>query len=200
MLRRASELTGYRLGARDGEIGTAGDFYFDDRSWAVQSLVVHTGSWLSDRLVVVPSSALHPADQNNRIIPVDLDKQDIERGASPPTGPASKHPPHLRGMYAMTGCHIHAADGEFGHVEDFVIDDESWKIRYLIIDTRNWWPGKRVLMSPQWVERVNWTEAKISVALPREMIEQAPAYTADAPITREYETALYRYYQHERYW
>ena len=56
MLRRASELTGYTLGARDGEIGTVGDFYFDDQSWTVQYLVAHTGSWLSDRLVAIASA------------------------------------------------------------------------------------------------------------------------------------------------
>jgi hypothetical protein len=100
----------------------------------------------------------------------------------------------------MSGCHIQAEDAAFGHVEDFVIDDEAWMIRYLIVDTRNWWPGKRVLVSPQWVERVNWTDSKIFVALPRETIKQAPEYTADAVITREYEAALYRHYKRERYW
>ena len=200
MLRRASELTGYTLGARDGKIGSVGDFYFDDRSWMVQSLVAHTGSWLADRLVLIPSSSLHPANHDDRMIPVDLTMEEIEHSSSPPTGPPSKHPPHLRGMYAMTGCHIHAEDAEFGHVEDFVIDDTTWMIRYLIVDTRNWWPGKRVLVSPQWVERVNWTDSRIDVALHRDTIEQAPEYAADAPITREYEVALYRHYQQERYW
>ena len=50
---------------------------------------------------------------------------------------------HLRSSHDVSGYHIHAADGEIGHVEDFIIDDETWAIRYLIIDTRNWWPGKR---------------------------------------------------------
>jgi uncharacterized protein YrrD len=50
---------------------------------------------------------------------------------------------HLRSTHEVRGYHIQAADGEIGHVEDFIIDDETWAIRYLIIDTRNWWPGKR---------------------------------------------------------
>jgi hypothetical protein len=201
MLRRASELTGYTLGARDGEIGTVGDFYFDDQSWTVQYLVAHTGSWLSDRLVLIARSALRPTNPDDRIIPVDVTKEEVENSSSPDTNrPLDRHDPHLRSTYAMSGCHIQAEDAAFGHVEDFVIDDEAWMIRYLIVDTRNWWPGKRVLVSPQWVERVNWTDSKIFVALPRETIKQAPEYTADAVITREYEAALYRHYKRERYW
>jgi hypothetical protein len=201
MLRRASELTGYTLGARDGEIGTVGDFYFDDQSWTVQYLVAHTGSWLSDRLVLIARSALRPTNPDDRVIPVDVTKEEVENSSSPDTNrPLDRHDPHLRSTYAMSGCHIQAEDAAFGHVEDFVIDDEAWMIRYLIVDTRNWWPGKRVLVSPQWVERVNWTDSKIFVALPRETIKQAPEYTADAVITREYEAALYRHYKRERYW
>ena len=200
MLRRASELNGYTLGARDGEFGTVGDFYFDDRSWTVQHLVAHTGKWLSDRLVLVPSAALHPVNHDKRLIPVDLTKEEIENSASPPVGRSSRQPPHLRSIWAITGCHLQAEDGELGHIEDFVIDDEAWIIRYLIVDTRNWWPGKRVLLAPQWVARVNWTDSKVWVALHRDTIEQAPEYTADAPITRAYEAALYRHYQREQYW
>ena len=62
--------------------------------------------------------------------------------------------PHLRSTHDVSGYHIQAADGEIGHVEDFIIDDETWAIRYLVIDTKNWWYGKKVLVSPQWIERV----------------------------------------------
>ena len=59
------------------------------------------------------------------------------------------------------GYHIQAFDGEIGHVEDFIFDDETWTIRYLIINTLNWWPGKKVLVSPQWIERVSWGQSKV---------------------------------------
>jgi hypothetical protein len=55
---------------------------------------------------------------------------------------------HLRSTEAVTGYGIEAADGEIGHVEGFVLDDESWAIRYMEVATRNWWPGKKVLVSP----------------------------------------------------
>ena len=63
--------------------------------------------------------------------------------------------PHLRSTDDVSGHHIQAADGEIGHVDDFIVDDETWAIRYLIVDTRNWWPGKKVLISPKWIERVS---------------------------------------------
>ncbi len=108
--------------------------------------------------------------------------------------------PHLRSTSDVTGHKIEASDGAIGHVEDFIIDDETWAIRYLIVDTRNWWPGKRVLIAPQWIERVSWMESKVFVHLSREAIKQAPEFTEDSVLTREYEDALHRHYNRRGYW
>jgi hypothetical protein len=102
--------------------------------------------------------------------------------------------PHLRSTHAVSGYHVQAADGEIGHVDDFLIGDEKWEIRYLIIDTRNWWPGKKVLISPHWIERVSWEESKIFVNLPLDTIKQAPEYTDDPLLTRDYEYGLHKHY------
>ena len=109
--------------------------------------------------------------------------------------------PHLRSTHDVSGHYIQAADGEIGHVEDFIIDDEkTWAIRYLIINTRNWWPGKKVLISPQWIERVSWSESKIFVNLPRETIKRSPEYTEESLLTRDYEVGLHRHYNRQGYW
>ena len=108
--------------------------------------------------------------------------------------------PHLRSTDAVSDYNIQAADGEIGHVEDFVIDDETWAIRYLIVDTRNWWPGKKVLVSPQWIDRVSWSESKVFVSLSRETIKQSPEYTEASLLTRDYETGLHRHYNRPGYW
>ncbi|HEY5505024.1 MAG TPA: PRC-barrel domain-containing protein, partial [Sedimentisphaerales bacterium] len=107
---------------------------------------------------------------------------------------------NLRSTNYVSGHHIQAADGEIGHVEDFIIDDETWAIRYLIIDTRNWWPGKKVLVSPQWIEGVSWTEWKVVVNLSREAIKQSPEYTEESLLTRDYEIGLHRHYNRQGYW
>ena len=70
---------------------------------------------------------------------------------------------HLRSTEAVTGYNIEAADGEIGHVDGFVVDDEAWAIRYIEVATRNWWPGKKVLVSPAWIERVSWADSKVYV-------------------------------------
>jgi len=108
--------------------------------------------------------------------------------------------PHLRSTREVTGYHIQAVDGEIGHIEDFIIDEETWAIRYLIIDTRNWWSGNKIMLSPQWIDRVSWGESKVFVNLPRETIKQAPAYTKDSLLSRDYETSLHQHYNRPGYW
>jgi sporulation protein YlmC with PRC-barrel domain len=100
----------------------------------------------------------------------------------------------------VSGYHIHGTDGEIGHVEDFILDDETWAIRYLIVNTQNWWPGKKVLVSPHWIERVSWDESSVLVDLPRETIKQAPEYTEGFLLTREFEDRLHRHYNRQGYW
>jgi len=108
--------------------------------------------------------------------------------------------PHLRSAQEVTGYKIEAADGEIGRVEDFLIDDETWAIRYLIIDTRRWLPGTRVLISPTWIKRIGWRHSQVVVGLRREAIEQSPEYSDESLVTRDYEAALHRHYDREGYW
>jgi len=100
----------------------------------------------------------------------------------------------------LSGYDIQASDGEIGHVEDFIIDDETWAIRYLVIDTQNWLPGKKVLISPQWIERVSWDLSTVFVNLSRDAIKQSPEYSEKALVNREYETEMYKHYHRQGYW
>jgi hypothetical protein len=100
----------------------------------------------------------------------------------------------------VTGYHIQATDDEIGHVEDFLVDDHSWTIRYLAVDTRNWLPGKKVLVSPDWAETIDWGQSKVMVKLTRDQIKNSPAYDPSTPVDRAYEARLYDYYHRSRYW
>jgi hypothetical protein len=95
---------------------------------------------------------------------------------------------------------VEATDGEIGHVSGFVIDDEAWAIRYVEVETRNWLPGKKVLVSPAWIERVSWADSKIYAGLSREAIKNAPEYLLSRPLTREYENRLHDHYGRPPYW
>lgn len=108
--------------------------------------------------------------------------------------------PHLRSMNAVAGYYLRGTDGELGHVDDFIIDTLQWVVRYLVIDTRNWWPGKKVLISPDWVQAVSWEEATVRVDLPRELIREAPVYDSSSELTRDYEEKLHRHYSRPGYW
>lgn len=140
-----------------------------------------------------------------------MDGANAERGIIPAFGVTAKKEanphhgeqvwdPHLRSTHDMIGHHIQSTDADIGHVEDFIIDDTTWKIRYLIINTRNWWPGKKVLVSPQWIERISWETSDVFVNLPSETIKQSPEYTEEALLTRDYETGLHRHYDRPGYW
>lgn len=93
-----------------------------------------------------------------------------------------------------------ASNGNIGHVEDFLIDDQNWAIRYVVVDTVNWWPGKKVVIAPQWIKDVSWTDSRVYVNLSRERIKNAPEYDPTAIVDREYEEKLYDYHQSPKYW
>jgi len=107
---------------------------------------------------------------------------------------------HLRSAQEVGDYYLEATDGEIGSVDGFVVDDEAWAIRYIEVTTRNWWPGKKVLVSPAWVERVSWEDSKVYVGLTRETIKGAPEYLESRPITRGYEGQLHSYYGRPPYW
>jgi len=102
--------------------------------------------------------------------------------------------PHLRSCGEVTGYHIEANNGDIGHVEDFLVDDESWLIRYLVVDTRNWLPGRRVLVGATWLRSVSWEDAKVFVALDRDEIRESPRYHPSQPVGKAYEDALMTHY------
>lgn len=108
--------------------------------------------------------------------------------------------PNLRSTDDVSGHHIQASDGEIGRVDDFIMDDETWTIRYLVVNTDNWWQGKKVLISPKWIERISWDEKKVFVNLSRETIKLAPEYTNETVFTRDYEISLYQHYNLQKYW
>jgi hypothetical protein len=133
------------------------------------------------------------------LVPPYIPDTQPAREAAAPAPPAAVHEdPHLRSVRAVRGHTIEAKDGNVGHVEDFLIDDRSWEVRYLIVDTRNWWPGRMVIVAPQWIHDVGWEEAKVRVDLTRNAIRTSPAYDPSKPITPDYAGQLHDHYEKER--
>jgi len=113
---------------------------------------------------------------------------------------ADDRDPHLRSCNAVKGYHLIASDGEIGHIQGFLLDDLTWSIRYLIVNTSNWWVGHQVLVSPEWIEQVNWANSQVKVALDREAIQRAPVYTEGMALDRDTEFGIYKHYGRKAYW
>ncbi len=247
MLRSLKELIGYKLLARDGEVGTVRDFLFDDVLWTIRYQVADTGGWLTGRQVLLPPPVLGKANWTSGEFPVSLTKKQVEE--SPPIiedKPVSRQhefelmqfyglkpywvggvtggdfpqeiaepksdeeegqviaeemdDPHLRSVDEVIGYHIQAVDNSVGHVDDFLIDDESWVLRYLIVDTRNILPGKKVMLSLLWVSQVKWEESTVYMDVPERYIKEGPEFDPNEPINREKEEVLFDFYGRPRYW
>ena len=117
----------------------------------------------------------------------------------------SDYDPSLRSAREVAGYRVQAIDGEIGHVEDFILDDSAWdvgpwEIRYLVLDTGNWLPGRHVLIPPLWAESIDWESKKVEIGLTRELIEKSPEYDPNKPVNRQYEEVYYDYYGRPRYW
>lgn len=102
--------------------------------------------------------------------------------------------PHLRSTDKVTGYKINADYGEIGSVEDFLIDARSWKIDFIVVDTGNLLPGKKVLISPSWIKDINWDNSEVTVNATVDSIKNSPEYDPSEPLTDEYAASLQKYY------
>lgn len=121
-------------------------------------------------------------------IPAEVPEAADEPARQPPES-------HLRSSEEIRGYHIHARDGEIGHVEDYLVDPQCRTLRYLEIDTRNWLPGKRVLIAPAWVQEIDWPTGTVHVRLERAVIQDAPEYDPSVPFAATDESRLLAYYR-----
>jgi hypothetical protein len=114
--------------------------------------------------------------------------------------PAETWDPDLRSSAEVTGYHVSASDGDIGHVNDFVLDEETWAVRYLVVDTGAILPGKQVLVSPHWISHISFGTKIVKLNLTQAQIHAAPEYTAETLLSRDYETLLHKYYGKKEYW
>jgi hypothetical protein len=108
--------------------------------------------------------------------------------------------PHLHSVNEVIGYHLKVMDGEIGHLQDFLIEEESWAIRYMIVNTRNWWPGKDVVIPPQWSKAIDWSERVVRLDLTQENVKSAPEYDDSIVLSRVYEEKLHQHYDRPYYW
>jgi hypothetical protein len=210
MLIAAKKMYGIPLEGADGRVGTLSDILFDDNSWRLRHLVVNLDRWFLGQQVLLDPNVIERMEWSDRKMLVHLTKEQARQSPNVDTDlpvarreiqeaahllvweaywtsvldtlPEMEGDPHLRSTKMLTGLHLHCTDGQLGHVVDFLIDDQQWSVGELLVDTRNWWPGKRVLIEPSLVERIDWVEREIWLSLPRGQVEDRPAFEYDTPI------------------
>lgn len=106
----------------------------------------------------------------------------------------------LRNLSALEGFPIRALDGEIGRAIDTYFEDYTWTVRYLVVDTGKWLPGRKVLVSPFAVRGIGWTPRHLDVGLTREHVKGSPDIDTDKPVSRQHETAYFDYYGYPYYW
>lgn len=118
----------------------------------------------------------------------------LERGAGN-TGPEATDDPHLRSVHELRGYHLAATNGSVGHLEDLVLNEETWAVAYLLVDTRNWWPDKLVILTPGQIRAFNWSQRAVEVALTREAIQASPEFDEARLLDADYIERLKEHYE-----
>lgn len=195
-----SALRGDRIEARDGAIGSLKDMYFDAR-WSVRYLAVDTGAWLPDREVLISPTAIGEASEDAIRIELTCEQvkhapsrasnaaltrqfeEELARRSDDPSRretdvePIEPMAAQLCSAAEMVGYRIEAADGPLGHVEDLLIDESDWCIADMIVETRNWLPGRKVAVPPAAIQEVDWAKSTVRLRLTREELKAAPQAT-----------------------
>lgn len=220
MLQSLKELEHYTVNAADGDVGRVVNFLFDEEHWVIRYLVVDPSGVLQNRHgVLISPASFSEVDWLTQQVRIILTKGEVQRNPSvadvavsqPNAGfgavaGATASPlnelgdSHLRSAKEVRGYEVQASDDSIGHVDDFIVEDNIWDVRYLVVDTSNWWFGKKVLVAPQWTKRIGWEQRNVYVDMSRQAIKDSPEYDPSVTVNRDYETRLYDHYRAHGYW
>lgn len=107
--------------------------------------------------------------------------------------------PHLRSCNAVSRYYLQASDGEIGHLQGYLIDETSWAIRFLIVNTSNWWLGHQVLIAPEWIDSVSWLQSTVTTGLSRQAVKESPAYDPAVVLEPAAQALIYTHYGRSAY-
>ncbi|MFM2485724.1 PRC-barrel domain-containing protein [Celerinatantimonas yamalensis] len=263
MLRSIKDLENYTVVASDGSVGNVKDFLFDDLTWVIRYFVVETGTWLSNRKVLISPISLQKPNWKEKTLPAQMTTDQVKNSPDIDTdkpvsrqhemnyldfygypyywgedclwgvgmypymlypgytnflyeqaNPNNTHiiddkteleaqqndDPNLRSCKAIIGYHIHANDGDIGHISGLLVEESTWAVRYFVVDTSSWWGKHNVLISPEWIDQVQWLDCSVSVDLSRQKIQDAPEYHSTEQLNHQHEQAIYEHYGLTGYW
>jgi hypothetical protein len=206
MIVTAKQICGATVACDTTAEGKVVDLLFDDQSWTVSHLVVRRGLWPDGREILIAPQDVETFDQTAHCLRLRLSERQLQeepRLESNPPVALRKYwesqrdiawdaywggvfptisddgDPHLRNIRAVTGHHVFGLDSEAGRVENFVIDDSTWKIRYLVVHVGKGQEGKRVMVEPRWVDSIVWEERGVHLHLPKTDIEHCGEFSPE---------------------
>jgi hypothetical protein len=165
------------------------DYYGWSPYWG-NGLFTDRYGYIGDAVTVAPSLGFTEALASRDLAPWGSS----EREQAIADSQRSDDDPHLRSIEAVTGYHIRASDGEIGHVEDFLVEDTDWSIHYLVVNTKNWWPGKKVLISPLSAREIDWTDKLVKLNVDRQKVKDSPTYDPSITVDQAYNESFLTYY------
>ncbi|MGD8402686.1 MAG: hypothetical protein PVJ21_03430 [Anaerolineales bacterium] len=107
---------------------------------------------------------------------------------------------HLRSAKELFGYKLKATDGDIGKLTDFIVEDDNWQFRYIIVNTNALSDdGNQVLVSLEWINKIDVTLKEISIDLTQQAIALSPEFNPKKPVNHQYEEVLYDYYGRPKY-
>jgi hypothetical protein len=179
MLHRERRLKEALVRGTDGDLGILERLYFDEEQWTIRHLVLSRDKSLNGGLVRISPASIQP-NWNVAMLLANLsgnevrDRPEIAPDADPPAATEPSTAP-VRSTDQIIGLHLQATDGEIGHVDDLLIDEDTWRIRYLVVDTSNWIGGKWVAIVPSVLRSIDWAGGTVTVAITRDAVRQSPS-------------------------
>jgi hypothetical protein len=228
MLLSTLALKEYRIEAQDGDIGSADTFYYEDRQWLIRYIVCDA-TRVFKRYALIPPLALSRTDDCNKVLCVDASMETIKNSPHVNVArPISRDHQHILDRYyswhittpnelsepffevpfvdtsvhsgqETLGCRLKAREGELATVDDFIIDDDSWSLRYLVLQAGLWLPGKKFLLDPRWIDEISWSEKRLFAEVSAEKIRSSPEYETGTVISPEYERSVQEHFGQPKY-
>jgi hypothetical protein len=178
MLRSASRILGYRLTADDGEVGRCVDFLLEPPAWSVRYVLVDTDprfeQQLGKRSVGVSPLRLRKSDWTSRRWVLDGTRQQLDM--------QPERAPGLQSLKQLLGFGLDDVEGNVGHIEDLIVDDDTWCCRYLVINGEIRLYGRKTLVPMEWLGELHVDEHRIEARVPRALIHGQPEYRPEAPV------------------
>ncbi|PSL50806.1 PRC-barrel domain protein [Salsuginibacillus halophilus] len=110
----------------------------------------------------------------------------------------------VRSLKEMTGdwsgYDVEGSDGDIGTIDDVIVEDDTWNIRYISVDTGRLFSTGHAVLSSSWILHTEDEEKKVRVKMARHEVQAAPEYVPGQPLDREFEERLFDHYDQEKYW